>query len=175
MVNSGSDKLYKMTTAIVTITCPSCGGRIDDVPSTDEEQTIKCRFCGTDLHIPRVGAVLHEVVHEVIREVPSAPVYETDQLVSLRPRTHRNGLMIAIALGMAALLPIMIVVTNNSADEDIQKIYNCTANCKSSCEHAGDKEPPDQGELAIQATLQSSDRAICELHCKQDKCSSSDR
>ena len=166
-----------MTTAIVTITCPSCGGRIDHVTSTDEEQTIKCRFCGMDLHIPRVGAVVHEVVHEVIREVPSTPVYQTDQVMSLRPQTNWTGPRIAVVLGLFALMPIMMVGMNHSADVSIKKLDTCEADCDTSCEHAGDKEPPDkEGSYGFQAMMQSSDRRVCGSRCYQaNNCSSSDR
>jgi len=166
-----------MPTAIVTITCPSCGGRVEGVRATSEDQTVKCTFCGTDLHIPRIGAVVHErIVREVVREVDSAPSYAVD----LAPK--RNPLIGLIALGCALpLLAVMVCVVNHEGDDEIAKLdredaarKECTANCKAQCAHAGDQETgkwnvgyefggSDDG---LEAQMKQTDVLVCQTKCE---------
>ena len=170
-----------MPTAIVTITCPSCGGRVEGISATDNDQTVKCTFCGTDLHIPRIGAVVHErVVREVIREVDSAPSYAVD----LAPK--RNPLIGLIALGCAVpLLAVMVCVSGHEGDDEIAKIEReeaarneCTASCKAQCAHAGDQETgkwnvgyefggSDDG---LEKQMKDTDVLICQSQCEVKSC-----
>jgi DNA-directed RNA polymerase subunit RPC12/RpoP len=165
-----------MTTAIVTITCPSCGGKIEGITATNADQTIKCTYCGTDLHVPRVGEVIHEVVHEVIREVPSEPVYFTSPPppVDLRPKSNPTLALILAGVCMVVAIPIMCQASRNSdkgLDEAQQLIDKqdavrakraaCEQSCKTTCSSAGDLETDE--------TLKSADRSLCEMKCSEDK------
>jgi hypothetical protein len=173
-----------MTNAIVTITCPSCGGRVEGVRATNEDQTVKCTFCGTDLHIPRIGAVVHErVVREVVHEVESAPVY-TNDAVSLRPK--RNPVYGLIAAGlMLPLLGIFMCVENRQAQRDIDQFDQqeadrkaCSAKCAEQCQRAGDKETGkwdmpymNDGSSNIEQQMKDTDVLVCKTDCEmKDHC-----
>ena len=41
-----------MRTAVVTVSCPNCGGSVDEA---DLGEKTKCEFCGTRLHLPKVA------------------------------------------------------------------------------------------------------------------------
>ena len=168
-----------MTTAIVTITCPSCGGRVEGISATDEDQTVKCTFCGTDLHIPRIGAVVHErVVREVVREVEATPSYAADP----DPVTKRNPLIGLIALGCALpLLGVMVCVVNHEGDDEIAKLdredaarKECTANCKAECAHAGDQETGKWNisyefggsDDSLEKQVKDTDVLVCQTNCE---------
>lgn len=175
-----------MTTAIVTITCPSCGGRVEGVRATSDDQTVKCTFCGTELHIPRVGEVVHErVVREIVHEVPSAPVDVSapDDAALLRPK--RNPLLgLIIAAVIVPVFGIFVCVQHQQAQDDIDQFEkrqadehaardSCEARCKAQCANAGDKENgkwtttaglDDSGNLEQQ--MKDSDVLICTTDCE---------
>lgn len=167
-----------MTNAIVTITCPSCGGRVEGVRATNEDQTVKCTFCGTDLHIPRIGEVVHErVVREVVHEVESAPVYTNDPGL-LRPK--RNPVYGLIAAGlMLPILGIFYCVQNNQAQRDIDQFDQeeagrkaCSAKCADECANAGDKETGkwDSPYLDpnMEKTMKDGDVLVCKTQCEMN-------
>ena len=174
-----------MTTAIVTITCPSCGGRVEGITATSEDQTVKCTFCGTDLHIPRIGAVVHEreVVHEVVREVESAPVIDTNDAGLLRPK--RNPLAGLIVAGvMLPLLGIFMCVQHQQAQDDVDHFEQqradeksardaCEARCKAQCATAGDKETGKWSGLNglddtpnLEQQMKDTDVLMCSTDCE---------
>ena len=172
-----------MTTAIVTITCPSCGGRVEGIAATSEEQTVKCTFCGTDLHIPRIGAVVHErVVREVVHEVESAPAIDTNDAGLLRPK--RNPLAgVIVACVMLPLLGIFMCVQNQQAKDDVDHFEQqqaaeksardaCEAACKAQCATAGDKETgkwnavDGVNDSNLEQQMKDTDILVCTTDCE---------
>jgi hypothetical protein len=176
-----------MTNAIVTITCPSCGGRVEGVRSTNEvDQTVKCTFCGTDLLIPRVGEVVHErVVREIVHEVESAPTYpmiDADNAGLFKPK--RNPLAGLIVAGvMLPLFGIFMCVQHQQASDDMDQFDKqqadekaardaCEANCKSQCANAGDKETGKwdstglEGEQGLEKQMKEADVLVCATDCE---------
>jgi DNA-directed RNA polymerase subunit RPC12/RpoP len=163
-----------MTTAIVTITCPSCGGKIEGITATNADQTIKCTYCGTELHVPRVGEVIHEVVHEIIREVPSEPVYIDPGTTDLRKKPNSAPALIMVAVFTVVLIPIYCSQSHD-ADRHVNegqqlldqqaaeqaKRTACEQDCKTTCLSAGDNETDD--------VIKSADRTVCEVRCSDDK------
>ena len=171
-----------MTNAIVTITCPSCGGRVEGVRATNEDQTVKCTFCGTDLHIPRVGEVVHErVVREIVHEVESAPVYAADDAVTIRPKRNPLAGLIVAGVMMPLLFVFMCVQNRHAKDEmdDFDKQQSdekaardaCEAKCKSECANAGDKETGKWGgafenDSNLEQQMKDTDVLMCSTNCE---------
>jgi hypothetical protein len=176
-----------VTTAIVTITCPSCGGRVEGVRATSDDQTVKCTFCGTELHIPRVGEVVHErVVREIVHEVESAPVVnvaETNDAGLLRPK--RNPLVGLILAGvMVPLLLVFVCVQRQQTQDDMDRFDkqqadektardSCEAGCKAQCANAGDKEtgrwtmPPGLDDSQnMEQQMKDTDLLLCTTDCE---------
>ncbi|MEO6777201.1 MAG: hypothetical protein ABI467_30010 [Kofleriaceae bacterium] len=173
-----------MTTAVVTITCPSCGGRADNIQTTAEEQTIKCAFCGTELHIPRIGEVVHErvvreVVHEVVHDVASSPAPDYEDVI----RTKASPAKVAAigAISLAVVLGLVYVV-KHEADDDLanfdraeadQKAAQdgCAASCKQECAHAGDKERGQWDTTGMEPQIRDTDIMVCKSECETRDCS----
>ncbi|HEY0252088.1 MAG TPA: hypothetical protein VGC41_11215, partial [Kofleriaceae bacterium] len=61
------------SSAVVTITCPSCGGKVEGINTMTADVTIKCTYCGTELHVPRVGPVVIKEIREVQGPAPYVP------------------------------------------------------------------------------------------------------
>jgi len=175
-----------MTTAIVTITCPSCGGKVQGIAATSSDQTVKCTYCGTDLHVPRVGEVVHErVVREVVHEVVQ-PVFEAGVApdYQIRKRNPLAGL-IAFAI-MAPLLGLFICVQNQGTKDDMARFDRdraaekaardtCEADCKDSCHAAGDKEVGKWDHLddfsgsSLEQQMKDTDVLVCQTQCELQK------
>lgn len=163
-----------MTTAIVTITCPSCGGKIEGITATNADQTIKCTYCGTELHVPRVGEVVREIVHEVVREVPSEPVYIDTAVPDLRKKQSPVFALVALGVGTCILVP-MLCYQGHQADHMIDDFKKedeardtCKANCKSSCGGAA-KDRGSDWDPELAKTMADADRQMCETQCEIDK------
>lgn len=166
-----------MASAVVTLTCPSCGGQIEGVRTTADEQTIKCTFCGTDMHIPRIGeAVRERVVREVVREVPADDTY-TAPPVSVR-RTMSSSIAIMWVIILIAAMAGLFLYIRHDANKTIDDMNrkdaeraDCEKTCKDECVHAGDKEPPDDRMMpAVRPQMVEGDRMMCEVQCKMDRC-----
>jgi hypothetical protein len=161
-----------VTTAIVIITCPSCGGEIEGVQTTSVEQTIRCRFCRTELHVPRVGEVVRERVVEVVREVPAEPTYVPN--ADLRRRTSLTWRLGMLGVVVLSIIPIMCWVKHD-ADRTSEEFKRqdeararCESDCKSSCVHAGDHET-SMGDPAFDSQMRDADRVVCESECEQTR------
>jgi hypothetical protein len=160
-----------MTTAIVTITCPQCGGKVQGIEQTDQPQTIPCTYCKTELHVPRVGgAIVREtrVVHEV-REVAVEP---------LRPRPKPIVPAMVLAIGGAVVMVFVIARMHGDADDTIARIDRdraareaCEANCNKQCESAPPSHAPtpDLGDPKLtqdmDETMRKADITVCEVDC----------
>jgi hypothetical protein len=160
-----------MTTAIVTITCPWCSGRVEGVRATNVDQTVNCPYCRTELHIPRVGEVVHERV--IIREVAPAP--EPD--LNCMPSRRKNPMASAIAgsLGFVVLLA-MLCTQHHDADLAIENIEThdraadaCRQRCDDSCASAGDKESgKDPYDAETERVMKDADVMLCIADCQRD-------
>jgi ribosomal protein S27E len=161
-----------MTTAIVTITCPSCGGKIEGITATNAEQTIKCTYCGTELHVPRVGEVVHEVVREVIHEVSQPSAYFIPPSEDIRPKSKPWVPLIILGIGAVIAIPV-VCQSNRDADRLVDesrarmqqddaeraKQESCNRGCKASCLNAGDQDTDD--------VMRDANRTLCEIKCTQ--------
>jgi hypothetical protein len=160
-----------MSTAIVTITCPWCSGRVEGLNATNVDQTVKCPYCRTELHVPHIGEVVHErVIREIIREV--APEVEPD--LNCMPSRRKNPLagLIAAAIGFVVVLAMLCNPGHDTdrAIEDIQAQDHaedaCRQRCDDHCASAGGKEmgiDPDTDRIFKQA-----DVTLCTVDCQRD-------
>ncbi|MEO8551708.1 MAG: hypothetical protein ABI678_17145 [Kofleriaceae bacterium] len=165
-----------MTTAIVTITCPSCGGRVEGLRATNADQTLRCPYCRTELHVPRVGEVVRErVVREVIREVPmTSPVIDPDLNCMPSRRDHPFAGLVVGAVALL-LLVTMVCVQHHDGDAILDDMHArddaqdaCRVRCEASCVSAGDKET--LAELGTEETvrvMKEADFTLCEVDCQQ--------
>ncbi|HUJ60724.1 MAG TPA: hypothetical protein VLX92_19615 [Kofleriaceae bacterium] len=173
-----------MPTAIVTITCPNCGGKVDGITATDVAQTIACPYCKTELHVPHVGEVIREteVVHEkvVYVEQPSDPGADIDVLTANRNKQVRVAASIAVlVLGLVMLLAIN--ASNKSDAERMDRDFKaeqsardqCEADCKAKCEAAPPADQPRTGDPALDQdldkTVNEANVTLCESQCEIDK------
>jgi ribosomal protein S27E len=171
-----------MTTAIVTITCPSCGGKIEGITATNADQTIKCTYCGTELHVPRVGEVIHEVVHEVIREVPSQPTLYLPPDEDIRPKQSPFGAIVGVSVLAVVAVAVMCNYAKQSSDVedqaaarkkaaelDRQNQQTCEKTCKDSCANAGEGSDTGLDDPKLDEQMRDVYRNGCELKCKHEK------
>jgi hypothetical protein len=162
-----------MSTAIVTITCPWCSGRVDGLNATNVDQTIKCPYCRTELHVPRIGEVVHErVIREIIREVPPETEIDLDCMPSRR-KNPVAGLIVA-AIGFMVLLA-MKCGQDHDADRAIEDMATqdraenaCRRSCDDSCASAGDKESNNSYDADTERIMKSADVSICTAECQRD-------
>ncbi len=125
--------------AILTITCPWCGGRVEGVTSTREEQRIPCPYCRTDLHVPRVGPEIRERVIErrLIERVIESPRTEPDKPTA---GWFIGGFLLALASAFWVLCisfsdpPTMI--TTDSYEQKREEEAVCKQQCKAKCPSA---------------------------------------
>ena len=167
-----------MSTAIITITCPWCSGRVEGVRATNVDQTVRCPYCRTELHIPRVGEVVHErVIREIIREVPSAPELDPD-LNCMPSRSRRRNpvaVFIATAIGCMVLLA-MLCNQGHDADRVIQNIEAqdraedaCRQRCDDRCASAGNKESDKDFYTADgEQIMKEADVTMGTVDCQRD-------
>jgi hypothetical protein len=121
--------------AVVTITCPKCGGEVSGVRLVDAATTVPCKYCGTDLHVPHVGAA-REVVREkeTVREV----VVRAPDEVPMTPE-RRRAVWIALALLLVgSVIAVGITLSSSSArvnemNESWKRREACRAECEQQC------------------------------------------
>lgn len=138
-------------TAVVTLTCPQCGGQIHGVSATNVDQTVPCTYCGTELHIPKIGGdVVHERVVVVEKPAtPAAPVFAAAPPIvpdyyppvddtSLRSSNLGARLVVGFVLviGMVAFLLLL----HSHAQDDLKQMHQrdeadeqCRATCATKC------------------------------------------
>jgi hypothetical protein len=164
-----------MDTAIVTITCPHCGGEVKGIQALAHEQTVPCTFCGTELHVPHVG---DEIVREVIVQAPpAAPSRDPVYTPSLRP--SNTPVRIAVGLVLLCVAMIAMFALECDADTTIDQMNRdeatesaCKASCKQTCEQAPPKHPmtstgDDELDRDTARTMQEVDRMECDNDCEQ--------
>jgi hypothetical protein len=166
-----------MTTAIVSITCPSCGGHVDGLRATNVAQAVKCPYCRTELHVPRIGEVVRErVVREVIREV--APVVDPDYgscVPSLRRRPTNPAAIFGATMIGIVILVAMVCAQQHEADHVIDDMHAkdaakdaCRVDCETTCVSAGDKENGRGYDPEMDRVMKEADVMLCEAKCQTD-------
>lgn len=172
----------QMPTAIVTITCPQCGGKVAGIEATDQAQVIPCTYCKTELHVPRVG---DEVIREkvvVVHEVTAPP---------LQRRPPVKPAHLAIIFGVfAALFIAFFVAAKSDADAERDRFEKrqadeqaCKDECKRTCgaapAPAPTLKPEDVATMPddMRKTIENNDRTIqeatftsCDVDCEMKKC-----
>ena len=116
-------------TAIVTLSCPHCGGRTDGVRSIESPQTLPCPYCRTELHVPRVGERVIERERIIERVVEVKPMEEPPSLVST---------LVAVVLAFVALLVMAVMRCGNdeslaSATQSYEQRQQHREACKHQC------------------------------------------
>jgi len=163
----------QMPTAIVTITCPQCGGKVQGIEATDQAQVIPCTYCKTELHVPRVGEeiIREKVIERVVVQEP-LPV-----IPSVRPAN--TGAHIGAVIAAVGLAVIMLIVIRSQADKDVARIdqeikadEQCKQSCTDSCKNAGaNRHDPSTGDpeldKSIDKTMREADVTMCESDCWQ--------
>ncbi|HEY0252087.1 MAG TPA: hypothetical protein VGC41_11210 [Kofleriaceae bacterium] len=94
-----------MTSAILTITCPHCGGKVVGIEATLADQTIACVFCGTELHVPRVGPI---VIRERFFEVEPIQ-HEVNDAGLVKPTVTLAGVIVYF-IALITLLVMLAIV-----------------------------------------------------------------
>lgn len=162
-----------MTTAIVTITCPQCGGKVEGVAQTGAEQTVPCAYCRTELHVPRVGEVVRERVIERVVEraiAADAPVRRTTSPLA-------TVSLLAVGLAVACLT---VRVIGSESDEEVAVFEQqrasenaCEAGCPAQCDATlAGKSYADvtiPGEPGLRDSMREADKTVCVSGC-QVKC-----
>lgn len=173
-----------MTTAIVTLTCPSCGGKVTGIEALDREQTIACTYCGTELHVPRVGAeiVREKVVREVVVQAQPTrldlPVGDFDPPSEEVSRISLPGALALAAVVVCVLLGFRWFLRSEATDaterfqRDEAARATCKAACKEQCENAPRSrqmtETGDQDlDRQVEKMTREADRTMCESNCEQ--------
>jgi hypothetical protein len=161
-----------MSTAIVTITCPWCSGRVEGLNATNVDQTVKCPYCRTELHVPRIGEVVHErVIREIIHEVSSAPEPDLNCMPSRRKNSAPS--LIVAAVGFVVLLAMMCNqgLDTDHAIEDVQAQGRaedlCRQRCDDSCASAGDKESKESYDADTERVMKDADVMLCTVDCQR--------
>lgn len=158
-------------TAIVTISCPHCGGRTDNVRSIEAPQSIPCPYCRTELHVPRVGEriVERERVVERVVEVEKTP-----------EEVNWVGALAALVIAFVGVLILAVMRCQHevegtriidSYEQKQQQRATCKQQCPVSCP-AADKtvqqllDDSHYSEVEWNHTL-ARDRCVmdCELAC----------
>ena len=160
-----------MRTAIVNITCPWCGGRVEGIQSTEQPQRHPCPYCRTELHVPRVGdRIIHQhdvVERQIVREVVVHEGYEM--------RQKPNWLAAAIMIPLVFVLLMLLLatrsrsVTTHPSAYDLKRQQEKT--CETECERHCPVAPPrittlDHYEVEdINHVVQGADNAMCSARC----------
>jgi hypothetical protein len=163
-----------MPTAIVTITCPSCGGKVEGIQATDQAQTISCKYCNTELHVPRVG---DQIVREttVVREVVEV---QASAVEPLRPRP-KSILPAAVVAAIGAVAMLFMIASGNSEADHMVKQFDderaheqaCRASCAQQCESVPRRANPDLSsdpalEAEVDRSMHEADVMICTMDCE---------
>ncbi len=142
-------------TAIVTLSCPHCGGRTDGLRSLEAPQIIQCPYCRSELHVPRVGDRVVERERVIERAVEVARVVE----VTIEPEPFNP--IVGVVVTVIAVVVLLIVAgvryaspSHLSTTRTEQHIQICEETCKASC--------PDP-ELAV---LRSHCERDCDVACR---------
>ena len=167
-----------VATAIVTITCPKCGGEVKGIRATDVAQTVPCTFCGAELHVPHVGddIVRERVVQEhVVREVVVEPAAMVLRRRPLQPW------QIALSCGvLAAGIVVFVAIPYSSGDHHADDVLHridqeehtrqaCETGCKAQCKDAS-RPHPTTGDPELdresEDVLRKTDVVLCESECE---------
>lgn len=150
-------------TAIVTLSCPHCGGRTDGVRSIESPQTIPCPYCRTELHVPAVGERVIERERIIERVVEVTPEPEpTNPVVAWT-------LVLLFVVGMLILLVMRCAApsvpsTSTWQDKQAQR-QACTQPCVASCPTADRDDLADDRVALDRELARSTCMANCELTC----------
>ena len=180
---------------MVTLTCPQCGGQIHGIEATDVDHNVTCTYCGTELHIPKIGGdVVHErvvVVERTGTPPPSAAVSNVPQLPDLYvppdasaddTSTWRGP--VAIAVVVAVLLAgVFWFLKREAADADQQwrEEQQAQKQCKDGCIRACRDNPDaykgvghlelndDDSAVGIDNTIKGFNKDDCQSTCEEKK------
>ncbi len=120
-------------TAIVTLSCPHCGGRADGVRSIEAPQTLPCPYCRTELHVPRVGERVIERERIIERVVEVTPKPE--------PMNPVVAWFLVLLFGVGALILMVMKCSASSVPPSTKGTWeskqvqrqDCTRQCVASC------------------------------------------
>jgi hypothetical protein len=143
---------------VVTVSCPSCGGKVKDAELGDQTT---CKYCGTDLHLPEVGypdraPVEHTEEAPPVRRTPGAVVAlvailgfgtfatffyvlrrpSSIELSSPRVASPPDPQMAGVECSMACTKPCMEI-------SDPQLMLNCMNKCDDRCKYVGKGTPAE--------------------------------
>lgn len=183
-----------MESVVITLTCPQCGGQMHGIEATDVDHNVTCTYCGTELHIPKIGGdVVHErvvVVERTGTTPPSAPVSDVSPLPesymppddSADTSTWRGAL--AIAVGVAVLLVgVFWFLRRGAADaeqqwrDEEQAQKECKDGCVRACRDNRDAYKgvghlelrDDDSAVGIDDTIKGFNLDDCQSTCEEKK------
>ena len=183
-----------MESVVVTLTCPQCGGQIHGGEATDVDHNVTCTYCGTDLHIPKIGGdIVHErvvVVERTGTTSPSAPVPEVSPFpASYMPpdesadtTTWRGALAIAVVVAVL-LVGVFWFLRRGAADAEQQwrDEERAQKECNDGCVRACRDDPDsykgighlelrdDDSAVGIDDTIKGFNRDDCQRTCEEKK------
>ncbi|MBK9265982.1 MAG: hypothetical protein IPM54_40130 [Polyangiaceae bacterium] len=160
-----------MNAAVVTVTCPKCGGEAKGIKPSGTAQVIPCTYCGMELHIPRIGKRESSEIR--------VPYEETQTAVDEQSRST-TGLVVVIGC-VTIVLGVFVFAdgrqdsrsTNVVEDFDRRQVARekCIAECKDACKDAPrqtQKSAPRYGvDPDSNPTMQKAERMLCESECEQ--------
>lgn len=170
-----------MDTAIVTITCPHCGGEVKGIQALSHEQTVPCTYCGRELHVPHVGeafvreqVVREQVVREVVVEPQPSAVPQLRASISLDTRLVIVGALTTVMLIVLLASRSNVNRTVDQFDREAATRKACEDGCKTKCANAPSPQRESTGDTALdqdlERTMRDTDRTVCETDCELKTC-----
>ncbi|MFT3697626.1 MAG: hypothetical protein QM831_31065 [Kofleriaceae bacterium] len=163
--------------AVVTITCPSCGGKVEGAPTATADYTIKCTYCGTELHVPRVGPIVIREVREVVQQSFSPPIpepidYSYNDPGLLRSKGNPVGAVIAVvAFAVVGFIFVGIGSGHSSSlHDDFEQREKARAQCESDCKARCANVPVrhEYDDVGMSNSLHETDVLMCTTNCETD-------
>lgn len=183
-----------MESVVVTLTCPQCGGQIHGIEATDVDHHVTCTYCGTELHIPKIGGdIVHErvvVVERTGTTPPRAPVSDVSQLsepyAPPDPWADRSTWRGALAIAVVVAVLVVCVywfVKREAADAEQQwrEEERAQKACKDGCARACRDNPDaykghahlelreDDSALGLDDTIKGFNLDDCKMTCEEKK------
>lgn len=124
-----------MRAPVITVSCPSCGGKVDDA---EPGRRTPCPFCGTELHIPMSAPLQPESTRPSATDHAAAASF-------MPPRSHKGVyVVVAVALVIAAACIQLTKMsrqtasypaTSRSAASPLKQTsgWGCFADCTGNC------------------------------------------
>ncbi|MBK8266394.1 MAG: hypothetical protein IPK80_34340 [Nannocystis sp.] len=157
-----------MSVAVVTITCPKCGGDVKNVEVTGSAQKIPCTYCGTDLHLPQIGARQEDAT---LRRDDAAPQSGRAEAAPGAMVVTSVVTLLVVALGLA--FAFAFASGGDSSEDPLaesQRREAAQSKCEDACRSACQGAPRPAGRSPeVEASMRRADQTVCETKCRSER------